>query len=209
MLPKRKTEQLAQEGRLKNRIIFILLGILAFAIYKYSTYPNQLTVYTPPDISKAFVQKPGDVPATTIYGFARTMWETLNYCEDDCQKEYPKALTKYRAFLTKQCYDDLNRRFERQADFYDARSRRLIPTENAVFDLENVKKISSDMWYVVLEYILDDDIGGITTRRQKMQYPLKVTANSAPTQFNPWGLSIDCYWQEPKVLEYEDLESIR
>lgn len=209
MQPKRKNEQLAQEGRFKNRIILILLAMLGVALWKFSTYPQQLTVYTAPDVSKAFVQSPGDIPPNSVYGFARTLWESINYCTKDCQAEYPKSLDRYRAFLTKACYDDLNRRFERQSDLYNARSRRLLPTENAVFDLNKVRKMGVDLWYVVLEYVLDDDIGGITTRHQTMQYPLKITANSAPTQYNPWGLAIDCYWEEPKVVEFHQLEQIR
>lgn len=204
MQPRRKDEQLAQDGRFKNRLIVFLLIMQAVALWKFSTYPSQLDVYTAPDISRAFVQRVGDVPAGTVYGFARTLWETVNYCEKDCRSEYPAALNKYNAFFTKSCLKDLNDRFARQAEFFDARARRLLPTDNAVSDLSKVSKQSTELWHLVLEYQLDDDINGVTTRNQIMQYPLKIVHNSVPTQYNPWGLAIDCFWEEPRVIQYNN-----
>lgn len=209
MIPRRKTEQIAQAERFKNRIIVILLCLLALAMWKFATYPQQLTIQTAPDISKAFVQRPGDVPETTIYGFARTLWENLNYCTDDCAQEYPASLDKYRAFLTRSCKTILKSRFDRQKDFYSAKTRRLLPTEDAVFKVSNVKRMSADVWFVVLNYLLEEDIHGVTTRRQLMQYPLRITGNRTPTQHNPWGLTIDCFWQAPKVLKYDPLKEIK
>ncbi|SUO96672.1 DUF2895 family protein [Suttonella ornithocola] len=209
MIPKDNKEKMAMEGRIKNRIIFILLSIIAFALYKFSTYPHQLVVYTAPDVTKGFLQKPEEVPETAIYGFARTLWESLNYCKESCATEYKENLNRYRAFLTNQCYTDLNSRFDRQIDYMGSRARRLTPTENAVFDISRVKKITPELWYVVLEYTLDEDINGVTTRKQIMQYPLKVTFSHSPTQFNPWALSIDCYWQEPSVVKYDDLKDVK
>lgn len=209
MTPKNKHNQLEQEIRFKNRVIFILLLIIAFAFYKFSTYPHELSIHTAPDISKSFVQKVGDVPPTTVYGFARTIWESLHYCQQDCSTEFPEILKTYGSFLTKKCYAQLNDHFSARPDLFVSRARRLIPTENAVFDVNNVRQMSSDVWYVQLEYILDDDIGGVTTRRQLMQYPLKVTSSTVPTQYNPWGLEIDCYFAEPTVVEYEQLEAIQ
>ena len=151
------------------------------------------------------------MPNETVYGFARTLWESINFCKKDCMTEFPQALDQYRAFLTNACYTDLKTRYERQSNLYEARSRRLLPTENAIADLGKTQRISRDLWHVVLEYQLDDDVGGITTRNQTMQYPLKIVHNTVPTQYNPWGLAIDCYWEEPRAIAYdkEKLEPIR
>ena len=209
MIPKRKTEQIAQADRFKNRIIVMLLCLLALAMWKFATYPKQLTIQTAPDISKAFVQRPGDVPETTVYGFARTLWENLNYCEEDCEREYPASLEKYRAFLTRSCYINLQTKFAKQKSFFTAKTRRLLPSEDAVFNVNNVKRVSSHVWFVVLNYILEEDIHGVTTRSQLMQYPLRITGGRTPTQYNPWGLTIDCFWQAPKVLEYDPLKEVK
>ena len=211
MQPRRKDEQLAQESRFKNRIIWFLLLMVTLSLYKFATYPESIPVYTAPDISRAFLQKSGDVPNETVYGFARTLWESINFCKKDCMTEFPQALEQYRAFLTSACYTDLRTRYERQSNLYEARSRRLLPTENAISDLGKTQRISRDLWHVVLEYQLDDDVGGVTTRNQTMQYPLKIVHNTVPTQYNPWGLAIDCYWEEPRAIAYdkEKLESSR
>lgn len=206
---KNKIENNNQEIRIKNRIIFIQLLIIAFALYKFSTYPKQLTTYTPPDISKAFVQKVGDVPLQTIYGFARTMWETINYCEADCTAEYPKKLEKFRSFLTKSCYTELSDHFEKSGDLYEMRSRRLLPTDDSGYTTDRVKKITNGQWFTYQQYLLDDDIGGIRTRRQIMEYPLKVVISEVPSIYNPWGLSIDCFWDDIRVIKYEKLKEIK
>ena len=62
MQPRRKDEQLAQESRFKNRIIWFLLLMVGLALYKFAAYPESIPVYTAPDISRAFLQKSGDVP---------------------------------------------------------------------------------------------------------------------------------------------------
>lgn len=206
---KNKNEQLAQEVRIKNRIIFVLLGIIGFALYKFSTYPQQLTIHTAPDISKSFVQKVGDTPSQTVYGFARTIWELLNYCETDCSQEYIEKLNTYNVYLTKSCHKELSDHFYKNKDLYSKRARRLLPTDEAMYDVKRVKKVSSDTWYLYLQYLLDDDIGSITTRRQIMEYPLIVTSSGVPTQYNPWGLSINCYWDKIRVTEYKPLKEIQ
>ena len=66
MQPRRKDEQMAQEGRFKNRIIWFLLLMVGLSLYKLATYPDAISVYTVPDISRAFLQKSGDVPNETV-----------------------------------------------------------------------------------------------------------------------------------------------
>lgn len=206
---KNKNEEQKQELRFKNRIIFVLLLIVAFSMYKFATYPSQITIHTAPDISRSFVQKVGDVPKTTIYGFARTLWETLNFCETDCTVDFPKKIETYKEFLTKACYKELKNHFDFNKRLYSGRTRRLLPTDNSIFDLSRVEQISSATWVVNLEYMLDDDINGITTRKQIMNYSLEVSSSQVPTQFNPWGLAINCHSEEPKVVEYLKLEEIK
>lgn len=206
---KNNIENSNQEIRIKNRIIFIQLLIIVLALYKFSTYPKQLTVYTAPDISKAFVQKADDASLHTVYGFSRTIWETINFCEKDCYEEYPQQLERYRGFLTKACYTQLSDHFRKRRDLYDMRSRRLLPTDASVYSAERVKKVANGVWYTYQQYLLDDDIGGIETRKQIMEYPLKVVSSGVPTISNPWGLSIDCFWEEVKVIKYETLDEIK
>lgn len=209
MQPKNKNERQLQSSRIKDRVIFILLAMLAYAIYKFANFPSSLTVHTAPDISKSFVQKVDDVPLQTVYGFSRTIWETLQYCVDDCATEYPKNLDKYRAFLTPACYRELGEHFSKNRHLYTMRSRRLLPTEESGFAATRVKKAAGGMWYAYQQYRLEDDIDGIKTRQQIMEYPLKIINSNAPTIANPWGLEIDCFWDDVRVIEYKPLKEIQ
>ncbi|MBS9781381.1 MAG: DUF2895 family protein [Gammaproteobacteria bacterium] len=208
MQPKNKNEDYKQDIRIRNRVIFILLMMLSYALFKFANYPNQLSIHTAPDISKSFVQKVGDVPLQTVYGFSRTIWETMQYCVDDCAKEYKENLNNYRNFLTPACYQELNDHFDNNQQLYTMRSRRLLPTEESGFSTERVKKVADGLWYVYQQYLLEDDIGGIKTRKQIMEYPLKIISSSSPTINNPWGLEIDCFWDDIRVVEYKELKEI-
>ena len=205
MQPRRKDEQLAQEGRFKNRIIWFLLLMVGLSLYKFATYPDAIPVYTAPDISRAFLQKSGDVPNETVYGFARTLWETLNYCAEDCGEEYPQRLKDYSPYLTRNCYRDLSDHFERNRSLFNFRSRLLLPTENAMYSSDKIRQISSDAWYVKVEYELRDLVNGTETRKSLMLYPLRIVRSDKPRDVNPFGLDVDCYFDDgPVVLTRPD-----
>ncbi len=209
MQPKNKNEDYKQDIRMRNRVIFLLLAMLFYALYKFANYPDKISIHTAPDISKSFVQKAGDVPLQTVYGFSRTIWETMQYCVKDCANEYQANLDKYRTFLTPQCYQELKDHFDNNQQLYTMRSRRLLPTEESDFSSERVKKVANGLWYTYQQYLLEDDINGIETRKQIMEYPITVRHSTSPTITNPWELEIDCFWDDIKVVEYKDLKEIK
>ncbi len=201
-LPKNKQKSSLQENRyLKrvNAVFFILLLFLAIGVWRI---PTMLTIYTAPDISKSFVQKNGDIPLHSVYGFARVFWESLNYCEEDCGKEFLPTLKKYKAYITQTCQHDLEKHFKESGNLYNFRSRLLLPTDDVLFDPANIKQVSSNMWYVKLKYNLKDYVGSVLTRDNIMLYPIKVIRSNKPKSINPLGMEINCYFGKgPVVLE--------
>ncbi len=201
-LPKNKQKSSLQENRYLKRVIavfFILLLFLAIGIWRI---PTTLKVYTAPDISKSFVQKNGDIPLHAVYGFARVLWESVNYCEEDCGKEFLPTLDKYKAYITKSCQHDLTKHFKSSGNLYNFRSRLLLPTDNTMFSPDKIRQASTNTWYVKLEYNLKDDVGSVVTRDNIMLYPLRVIRSDKPMNINPLGMEIDCYFGKgPVVLE--------
>lgn len=202
MTVQHKTHEQERHIRFLHRAFLGMLCALVFLGWAFWRVPEQLTVYVVPDMSKGFVQKSGEVPASSVYGFARTLWETLNYCKTDCGEEYPKNLENYSVYLTRACYDDLFTHFQHNRSLYNFRSRLLLPTENSMFSQDKVRQDSSgDYWLVKLEYELRDTVHGAETRNSRMVYPLKVVRSDKPIAHNGLGLDVDCYFGDgPQVL---------
>ena len=200
-----KFNEYLREIRFLHRALFgMIVAVLVLGI-AYLRFPRTIEIQTAPDISKSFVQKIGEVPPATVYGFARTLWETLNYCAEDCGEEYPQRLKDYSPYLTRNCYRDLSDHFERNRSLFNFRSRLLLPTENAMYSSDNIRQISSDAWYVKVEYELRDLVNGTETRKNLMLYPLRIVRSDKPRDVNPFGLDVDCYFDNgPVVLSRPD-----
>lgn len=200
MSAKNREQQQLQESRFLRRALVLLMIILIFLGVAIWRLPSQFLIHTAPDMTKAFVQKAGEVPNYAVYGFARNLWESINYCEEDCSLEYEAKVNQYRNYLTKTCRHDLLTHFQRRQTSYTYRSRVLLPTENTIFRPELVKQVSNDSWFVKVEYVLKDDVKSIDVRNNKMLYPLKIIRSSKPLSVNPIGLEADCYFGEGPVL---------
>ncbi len=198
--PKNKVEVQRQENRFLKRIIIVFFVIIIFLGIGIYRIPTNIVVYTAPDVTKAFSQKSGSVPPNAVYSFARILWESINYCEEDCGKEYPEKLDKYSIYLTKSCKRQLKNHFSKNKELYSYRSRLLLPTDNTMFTQDRIRQMSSDSWFVKLEYNLKDDVKGHVTRDNIMMYPLNVIKSNKPLTVNPIGLEVDCYFGDGPVL---------
>lgn len=193
MARRSRNEALERELRYTRRTVFGLIGLCVLLILGWMWASREITVYTPPDISKAYLQKADDIPAATIYGFARTLWETLNYCEKDCGEEYPQQLAKHRVFITDACMAELDGHYKSNRIFYSHRSRVMLPTDNAMFSDDKVEKHSSDIWIAYLEYTLKEVVSGRDIRSSTYVYPIYVIRSTRPRSVNPLGLEINCF----------------
>lgn len=199
---KNQLKDYKQTDRFKNLIIVMLFALLAYNTYKISSYPDSITTYTPPDVTKAFKQKAGVVPKSTVYGFARGLWEQLYYCREDCSTDFITSLNKYKALLSNSCYNELKKHHENNQSIYSLRSRRLLATPDEQYNPEvSVQTKSNNVWHLPLSFILEDNVRGINTRREIIAYPLRVIRSNQPKSYNPWGLELDCYYADgPKYL---------
>ncbi len=201
-IPNNKLEQYQQEVRYhrrSNAVFFLLLALLAAGVWRI---PKTLKVHTAPDVTKSFVQRHGEIPPHAVYGFARVLWESLNYCEEDCGKEFLPTLDKYKPYVTKSCRHDLRKHFERTDNLYRFRSRLLLPTEDSLYSEDKIQQVSTNTWYVKLKYHLKDDVNSVATRDNIMLYPLKIIRSDKPLSVNPLGMEVDCYFGDgPVVIE--------
>ena len=193
MARRSRNEALERELRYTRRTVLGLIGLCFMLILGWIWSSREITVYTPPDISKAYMQRADDIPAATIYGFARTLWENLNYCETDCGEEYPKQLEKHRVYITNACMAELEEHYKKNRMLYSYRSRMMLPTDNAMFSEDKVERPSSDTWLTFVEYILKEEVNGKDIRSNTIVYPIYVIRSTRPRSANPLGLEIDCF----------------
>ncbi len=70
----------AKEETIKSQrnIIQWMAGFVALLIVALIMMPRMITLYYPPDLSTSTEMKIGDIPETSVYGFAYTVFQQLN-----------------------------------------------------------------------------------------------------------------------------------
>lgn len=191
---KTETSQLQQGLRYRDRIIVLLMALLALLGIGYLRMPTLLRVHVPPDLSRPQIIKPNDIWPINVYAFAEDLMVKLNYCPRDCGADYEKNLADYRDFLTPRCLAELGLHRKNLASTYDNRTRRLLPTGDEIFNPEKVQHIGRDVWEVQLEFMLEEHVVGVEIRNKRYRYPLRIVhAPGVPLSKNPFQLAFDCY----------------
>jgi len=201
-VPHAKYEVLHQDIRYRNRIIALLGGLLILMGLAYWRLPTLWKVYIPPDLSRPQTVAPGQIPPSYVYAFSKIMMESLNFCPEDCARDYPKNLETLRSYLTPACFEDLAMHHQRNTSLYQHRTRQLLPVGEEIFDPEKVTRLDKDVWEVRVEYLLEEHVVGVETRRRRYYYPLRIVHRRLPVNLNPYQLAFDCYiGQGPRPVE--------
>ena len=184
---------LGQELRFRNRIIGLLGGLLALVGIGLWRVPTQISVYVPPDLTRPQFVRPAEIPPSYVYAFAKIVMEALNYCPEDCARDYEANMLRLRDYLTPSCAQDLAMHRERNASLYDFRTRKLLPYGEEIFDPQKVTRLDKDVWEVRIDYLLEEHVKGVETRRNRYHYPLRIVHYTVPVDRNAYQLAFDCY----------------
>jgi len=185
--------QSQQELRFRNRIIGLLFLLLAFLGIGLWRMPRLLNVYVPPDLTRPQFVRPNEISPSYVYAFAKLVMEALNYCPEDCGRDYGRNLAELRDYLTPSCRADLQMHRERNASVYEFRTRKLLPAGDEIFAPEKVTRLDPNVWEVQIEYLLEEHVKGIETRNKRYHYPVRVVRYDAPLAKNAYQLAFDCY----------------
>ena len=96
--------------RQKNSIQW-MGGIIVLLIVAVIMMPRMITLYYPPDLSTGTEMKIGDIPETSVYGFAYNVFQQLNRWPNNGAKDYEDKLHMLKNYMTPACFQ------ERQDDF--------------------------------------------------------------------------------------------
>lgn len=185
--------ELQQGLRFRNRMIGLLGVLLALNGTGLLLLPRLFSVYVPPDLSRPQFVQPGEIPPSYVYAFGKLLLEALNYCPEDCARDYGRNLNALRDYLTASCFEDLRMHRERNGSLYEFRTRKLLPAGDEIFDPLKVTRLDRDVWEVRVDYLLEEHVKGVETRNRRYHYPLRIVHYAVPIERNPYQLAFDCY----------------
>ena len=73
------------------------------------------------------------------------------------------------------------------------RTRSLQAIAGAGYAAERVERVTTDQWVVWLDLELVEHLQGMTVKRTRIRYPLRVVRYPVDAEANPWGLALDGY----------------
>lgn len=162
--------------------------------------PEHFRVDLPPDISNGVSLKVNQVSKSSVGAFAFYVWQVINNWQDNGLKDSSTQLTKYRYYLSPQFRYDLKNLYKKLSDKGQLQGRirvvRPMPNQEP-----KVTKISSTAWQVILFVRVSEYVNGILVKDKEIEYPIKVEKFNQNAQFNPYGLVLAGFTNNPKILK--------
>lgn len=192
-------KQSQAENRRLTRILYVVIGLAAFAMLGWKTAPTNLTAHIPPDLRNGAKIKVGssapDVPDATVYTFAFYMWQQINRWQTDGAKDYGDQIFAMQAFLTPSCRSqlvaDMNQRSN--AGELTRRTRSVMEIPGLGYTQERVAINGGNAWKVLLDTQVIETQANVAVKDTFIRYPLRVVRFDVDRERNPWQLAIDCF----------------
>ena len=168
----------------------VVIGIVVLFCFLFWNSANKARdvqrVFIPPDMRAGSTVTLNQVPATTAYSFAISIFSFLNTWLDDGSVEYPARVGELNAYLTPSytqwLKEDILRRSSRGE--LDRRTR-------------TVTVINENNFVVWLDLRIKETHRGVDIKTVDIRYPLKVVRSDISLDFNPWGLQLDGFHGNP------------
>ena len=196
-------------NRQRNTIQW-MAGFIMLLIVALIMMPRMITLYYPPDLSTGTEMTIGDIPETSVYGFAYTVFQQLNRWPNNGTKDYEDKLHMLKNYLTPACFQ------ERQDDFKEKKSRnQLTNRQRSVWEIpgrgyspKRVTQESDSSWLVYLDLHISETMFGEPVKDRLVSYPLRIVRYVADRELNPYNLALDCFAGVPRAIEAETDDDI-
>ncbi len=189
-------------------IIGLQMVVIAALCYGWSRAPEHLTVHIPPDLRSGAVQYHTEVPAASVYAFAFYLFQQLNRWPEDGSRDYGRAIFRIAPYVTPryraELLANLDEKGRRGELAYRVRALQGIP--GLGYAENRVDILDSQTWQVWLDLELLESVKGMTVKRTRIRYPLRVVRYAVDPETNPWGLALDGFGADgPRRLTDADL----
>lgn len=169
-----------------------LVVILALWI-GWMRMPSTITVHIPPDLRSGARLALDEVPPPNVYSFAYYIFQQLNRWPSNGAEDYGRAIFHIAPYLTdayrNTLVTDMDDRGKRGELAHRTRSLQALP--GVGYSEERVDVLSADAWVVWLDLELQESVKGMTIKKTRIRYPLRVVRLAIDPEANPWGLALD------------------
>ena len=157
--------------------------------------PSTMTVQIPPDLSAGVTLGLSDIPRANVYTFAFYILQQLNRWPENGAQDYGAAIFRTSAYLTPEfrqtLISDMHDKSRVGELMHRVRGLQAIPGQG--FDARRVEIVSDSEWQVWLDLELSESVRGMTVKRTRIRYPLRVVRYAVDADANPWGLALAGY----------------
>ena len=203
-----------EQNRFFIKVLFAIIALMAASVLAMAWLVGQsrsnIRVDVRPGLAAPVTAREGEMPSENVYNFALVVFQQLNRWRVDGAKDYPEQIKRVSAFLTDryrgQLEIDSKQRHAQGELAY--RTRSLAPPPELTFQTDRVTKVNDNLWVVYLDLEMQETIRGNVIKDTIIRYPIRVVAYSVDTQFNPYGLLLDGYQDEPVRLDAEELAKL-
>lgn len=196
----------SDEFTLVIKSLWIVVGILVFInlilVIGWSTAPNRLRVYLPPDLSRGSMIQPGEIPKSTVYAFAYQIFTSVNTWTNSGVDDYKKNIVAYKSYFTPSFWKIISDDYgSRIANNELGRMRLVTGVSGMGYEQNQVEILGGGSWLVNLRLKVQESVGGSVVKDVVIDYPLIISRVNESIQVNPWGLAISGYYKEPFRIE--------
>lgn len=202
-----------QERFVRRQVTRLAIGLLLLCLALVVALLQSLRtvrVDIRPGLATRTVIRAGDVPDENVYSFALVVFQQLNRWRDDGAKDYTEQIKRTRAFFTDryraQLFRDADTR--RMAGELQFRTRSVAPPPELTFRRDRVKRVSDSLWIVFLDLELQETVRGQVVKAPIIRYPLRIVSYDNDSEFNPYGLLIDGFSEDPRRLSTDELKQM-
>lgn len=176
-------------------VIAFQLLIIAALWLALVRLPSTLTVHIPPDLRNGAQLAFADVPRPNVYTFAFYILQQLNRWPENGAQDYGAAIFRTSAYLTPEFREalitDMHNKSRVGELTHRVRGLQAIPGEG--FSERRVDIVSDSEWLVWLDLELSESVKGMTVKRTRIRYPVRVVRYAVDAEANPWGLALAGY----------------
>lgn len=176
-------------------VIAIQALIIVALWIAYLRLPSSITVHIPPDLRSGATLAFREVPRPNVYTFAFYILQQLNRWPESGAQDYGAAIFRLSAYLTPDFREaliaDMHSKSRNGELMHRVRGLQAIPS--AGFNERRVDIVSDSEWQVQLDLELLESVKGMTVKRTRIRYPLRVVRYDVDAEANPWGLALAGY----------------
>ena len=177
-------------------VVIAFQGLVIAALWvAFMRLPSTITVHIPPDLRNGASLAFEDVPRPNVYTFAFYILQQLNRWPENGAQDYGAAIFRTSAYLTPEFREALITDMHNTARVgeltHRVRGVQAIPGER--FSERRVDIISDSEWHVWLDLELSETVKGMTVKRTRIRYPVRVVRYAVDAETNPWGLALAGY----------------